>query len=68
MTESLITQGSVTNEAYTARNQSISILRKNGKVEEITAAIDLPNIKVMSKIVKKNYLCYPKNISLTEYL
>ena len=68
MTESLITQGSVTNEAYTARNQSISILRKNGKVEEITAAVDLPNIKVMSKIVKKNYLCYPKNISLTEYL
>ena len=68
MTESLITQGSVTNEAYTAKNQSIIILRKNGKVEEITAAVDLPNIKVMSKIVKKNYLCYPKNISLTEYL
>ena len=68
MTESLITQGSVTNEAYTAKNQSIIILRKNGKVEEITTAVDLPNIKVMSKIVKKNYLCYPKNMSLAEYL
>ncbi len=64
MTESLVTQGSVTNAAYTAKNHSINILRKNGKVEEITAAVDLPNIKVMSKIVKKNYLCYPKNISL----
>jgi len=68
MTESLITQGCVTNAAYTVKNKSISILRKNGKVEEITTAVDLPNIKVMSKIVKKNYLCYPKNMFLAEYL
>jgi HD superfamily phosphohydrolase len=68
MTHSLVTHGSVTNAAYTAKNQTINILRKNGRVEEITAAVDLPNIKVMSKIVKKNYLCYPKTLYLPKYL
>jgi HD superfamily phosphohydrolase len=67
MTDSLVTHGSVTNAAYTAKNQNINILRKNGNVEEITAAVDLPNIKVMSKIVKKNYLCYPKTVYLAKF-
>ncbi len=68
MTHSLVTHGSVTNAAYTAKNYTINILRKNGKVEEITTAVDLPNIKMMSKIVKKNYLCYPKILYLPKYL
>ncbi|MDC1234551.1 phosphohydrolase, partial [Cyclobacteriaceae bacterium] len=67
MTDSLVTHGSVTNAAYTAKNQNINILRKNGNVEEITAAVDLPNIRVMSKIVKKNYLCYPKTVYLAKF-
>lgn len=31
---------------------------------DIAQAADLPNIKAMSKIVKKYYLCLPKNVSL----
>jgi HD superfamily phosphohydrolase len=55
--------GSVTNEAYT-EGQKINILTKNGELLDIAQASDLPNIKAISKIVKKNYLCWPKNVSL----
>ena len=53
----------VTNEAY-AQGQQINILTKSGELLDIAQASDLPNIKVISKIVKKNYLCWPKDVSL----
>ncbi|ELR71807.1 Deoxyguanosinetriphosphate triphosphohydrolase [Fulvivirga imtechensis AK7] len=56
--------GEVTNKAYIAGGQKINILTKKGKVIDIAEAADLPNIKAMSKIVKKYYLCCPKNVSL----
>lgn len=55
--------GYVTNEAYT-EGQKINILMKSGELLDIAQASDLPNIKAISKIVKKNYLCWPKNVSL----
>jgi HD superfamily phosphohydrolase len=55
--------GSVTNEAYT-EGQKINVLTKGGELLDIAQASDLPNIKAISKIVKKNYLCWPKNVSL----
>lgn len=55
--------GFVTNEAYT-EGQKINILTKGGELLDIAQASDLPNIKAISKIVKKNYLCWPKNVSL----
>jgi HD superfamily phosphohydrolase len=55
--------GFVTNEAYT-EGQKINILTKAGELLDIAQASDLPNIKAISKIVKKNYLCWPKNVSL----
>jgi len=60
----LFSVGSVTNEAYMAEGKSINILMKSGKIIDIAEASDLSNIKAMSKIVKKNYLCWPKNVSL----
>jgi len=56
--------GEVTNKGYIGDGQSINILTKKGKVIDIADAADLPNIKAMSKIVKKHYLCWPKNVSL----
>lgn len=56
--------GEVTNKAYIAEGQSINILTKKGKVIDIAEGADLPNIKAISKIVKKYYLCCPKNVSL----
>ncbi len=56
--------GFLTNEAYVTEKPGIMIQTKQGKVMDIAHASDLPNIKAMSKIVKKNYLCWPKNVSL----
>ena len=59
----LFSSGYVTNEAY-ADGQKINILTKGGDLLDIAQASDLPNIKAISKIVKKNYLCWPKDVSL----
>lgn len=58
----LIKTGSVSNSAYIASGQSIKILRKHGGVVDVAEASDLPNIKAMSKIVTKHYLCAPKEL------
>jgi uncharacterized protein len=62
-TSYLFSHGTVSNEAYT-EGQKINILTKRGDVVDIAQASDLPSIKAISKIVKKNYLCWPKNVSL----
>jgi hypothetical protein len=59
----LFSHGTVTNEAY-AEGKHINILKNTGELLDITQASDLPAIKALSKIVKKNYLCWPKNVSL----
>jgi HD superfamily phosphohydrolase len=59
----LFSHGTVTNEAY-AEGQEINVLMKGGEVLDLAQASDLPNIKAISKIVKKNYLCWPKTVSL----
>ncbi|MEO0554584.1 MAG: HD domain-containing protein [Bacteroidota bacterium] len=62
----LFSYGEVTNKAYIGEGQSINILKKDGTVVDIAEAADLPNIKAISKIVRKHYLCYPKNVYLRE--
>jgi hypothetical protein len=59
----LYSHGTVTNEAYT-EGERINILTRSGALLDIAQASDLPNIKAISKIVKKNYLCWPKDVSL----
>lgn len=56
--------GKVTNNAYMASDREILILSKSGQVRDVVEAADLPNIKAMSKIVRKYYRCWPKDISL----
>lgn len=59
----LFSTGTVSNEAYT-EGEKINILTRGGELLDIAQASDLPNIKAISKIVKKNYLCWPKTVSL----
>jgi HD superfamily phosphohydrolase len=59
-----VVKGSKSNSAYIGGDQQINMLTKSGKIVDIANASDLPNIKAMRKIVKKYYLCWPKNISL----
>lgn len=56
--------GSMSNAAYLAGGPNINILTKAGEIIDVAQASDLPNIKAMSKIVKKNYLCFPKDVYL----
>ena len=59
----LYAHGTVSNEAYT-EGEKINILTRSGALLDIAQASELPNIKAISKIVKKNYLCWPKDVSL----
>ncbi len=61
----LFSHGSVSNEAYVTGGQAINILTKSGEILDIASASDLPTIQAISKIMKKNYLCWPKNLSLS---
>ncbi len=56
--------GEVSNAAYASGKKNINILKKDGSIVELSEAADLPNIKAMSKIVKKYYLSWPKNVNL----
>ena len=59
-----VKDGKLSNAAYELTNSKINVLMKNGDIIDIASASDLPNIKAMSKIVKKYYLCFPKSVSL----
>jgi HD superfamily phosphohydrolase len=59
-----LSYGVITNSAYFSNEQKILILKKNGEILDVAQASDLPNIKALTKIVKKYYLCYPKSIVL----
>ena len=58
--------GSISNAAYMASDQKIKILKKDKSIVDIEDTADLPNIKAISKIVTKYYLCWAKNVSLTK--
>jgi len=60
----LFSHGVVSNEGYMSEGQTINVVTKTGQIVDIAQASDLPSIKAISKIVKKNYLCWPKNVSL----
>jgi len=55
--------GTVSNYGYLAKER-INILTKRGEVIDVAQAADLPNIKVMSKIVEKHYVCKSKSLNL----
>ena len=54
----LVVEGTIRNEAYWEKGESISVLMKNGEVLDLAQASDLPAIQALRKVVKKNYLAY----------
>jgi HD superfamily phosphohydrolase len=60
----LLVEGSTTNAAYVSNRQNICILTKNRRVVDIGEASDLPTIQALSKIVRKYYVCWAKNVYL----
>lgn len=59
-----LVEGSSSNAAYVAGSEKINILTKTGTIIDIAEASDLPNIKALSKVVKKYYASWAKNIYL----
>ncbi|MCO6360291.1 HD domain-containing protein [Roseivirga pacifica] len=62
--KNFFSSGQLTNNAYQSTDKEIMILSKDGKVRDVAKAADLPNIKAMTKVVRKYYHCWPKDISL----
>jgi hypothetical protein len=54
----------IINKAYSAFDDKIQILFKNNEIKDITEASDMFNLSVLSKIVKKYFICYPKENSI----
>jgi len=58
----LVVSDSVSNYAYTDMDDRISILDKGGRIKDIAEASDMLNIAVLSKTVRKYFLCFPRFI------
>jgi len=55
---------SITNKAYSLSSDQIQILYKDDKVKDVAEASDMLSLPVLSKIVKKYFLCYPKEYNM----
>jgi uncharacterized protein len=57
----------ISNSGYASQNANIKILMKNGNILDVSEASDLPTIKAMSNIVKKNYICFANDVYLPSF-
>jgi hypothetical protein len=61
-TEYFVFTDTIRNRAYNVGDGNIRILMKNGHVMDIAAASDNSNLEALAKTVKKNILCYTKEL------
>jgi uncharacterized protein len=61
-TNYFVITGNISNYAYRTEDEKIRILNKNGTLADISIASDMLNVSVLSKTVKKYFLCCPKDI------
>jgi len=52
--------GTITNQAYSMDKDTINLLTKSGEIIDVAQASDQLNLKALSKVVLKNYMCFPK--------
>ncbi len=60
--EYLVVSDSISNYAYSDMDDRITIMDKSGNSRDIAEASDILNISVLSKTVRKYFLCYPRFI------
>lgn len=63
--EYLVVSESISNYAYSDMDDRITIMDKQGNTRDIAEASDILNISVLSKTVRKYFLCYPRFIKKT---
>jgi uncharacterized protein len=54
--------GTAQNNAYDPKHEKISILFRDGELHDITKVSDHLTIAMLTKTVKKYFICYPKNL------
>lgn len=52
--------GEVVNQAYSMEKQTINLLTKSNEIIDVAHASDQLNLKALSKVVVKYYMCFPK--------
>ena len=57
----LVHADTISNYAYSSKDEQIQILYNDGGLVDITAASDMLDIAVLSKTVRKYFLYYPKD-------
>jgi len=57
-----VISNTITNNAYSKKDEKIEILYNDNKLKDITLASDMLNLSVLGKTVRKHFLCYPKSI------
>jgi HD superfamily phosphohydrolase len=62
----LVISDSVSNFAYSDADERIQVMDKDGHTRDIAEASDVLNISVLSKTVRKYFLCYPGKLKKTE--
>jgi len=66
--EYLVVSDSVSNYAYSNMDDRITIMDKYGSTRDIAEASDILNISVLSKNVRKYFLCYPRTLENTDQI
>lgn len=59
---SFIFSGELENQAYSMKKDPIDLLRRNGEIIDVAKLSDQLNLEALSKLVVKNYMCYPKKM------
>jgi hypothetical protein len=64
LTESnyFIFKGKIKSQAYSKVAEPIRILNKDLTIEDVVEASDQLNLKSLSKLVTKYYICFPKQL------
>ena len=57
-----IFKGKIKNQAYSQEAEPIRILMKDKTIEDVVSASDQLNLKSLSKLVTKYYVCFPKQL------
>ncbi|AWG22510.1 phosphohydrolase [Flavobacterium faecale] len=61
-TNYFIFKGKIKNQAYSKEAEPIHILKKDRSVEDVFESADQLNLKSLSKLVTKYYICFPKQL------
>ena len=56
----LMSINTIQKDMYSVDDDSISILYKNGEIRDISKASELLNVQLLSKKIRKYYLCYQR--------